>query len=74
MDLVLDEAHRVTDRETALRVVPGGRRHGTGAHPRKGVLKGLGFKAGRWVDVVTMQRPLNVGSATLGPGIDWGGG
>jgi L-amino acid N-acyltransferase YncA len=39
-----------------------------------GVLKGLGFKAGRWVDVVTMQRPLNVGSDTLGPGIDWGGG
>jgi L-amino acid N-acyltransferase YncA len=39
-----------------------------------GVLKGLGFKAGRWVDVVTMQRPLNVRSDTLGPGIDWGGG
>jgi len=38
-----------------------------------GVLKGLGFKAGRWVDVVTMQRPLNVGSEELGPGIDWGG-
>ena len=40
-----------------------------------GVLKGLGFKAGRWVDVVTMQRELNVGSqAPLGPGIDWVGG
>jgi len=39
-----------------------------------GALKRLGFKAGRWVDVVTMQRPLNVGSDTLGPGIDWGGG
>ena len=38
-----------------------------------GVFGGLGFKAGRWVDVVTMQRPLNVGSDTLGPGIDWGG-
>ncbi|HEY5409504.1 MAG TPA: GNAT family N-acetyltransferase, partial [Caulobacteraceae bacterium] len=38
-----------------------------------GVLKGLGFKAGRWVDVVTMQRELNVGTDTLGPGIDWGG-
>jgi phosphinothricin acetyltransferase len=38
-----------------------------------GVLKGLGFKAGRWVDVVTMQRQLNVGSDALGPGIDWGG-
>ena len=39
-----------------------------------GTLRGLGFKAGRWVDVVTMQRQLNVGSDTLGPGIDWGGG
>jgi L-amino acid N-acyltransferase YncA len=38
-----------------------------------GVLKGLGFKAGRWVDVVTMQRELNVGDDTAGPGIDWGG-
>lgn len=38
-----------------------------------GVLKGLGFKAGRWVDVVTMQRELNAGSDALGPGIDWGG-
>ena len=37
-----------------------------------GVLKGLGFKAGRWVDVVTMQRALNAGGDTLGPGIDWG--
>ncbi len=36
-----------------------------------GVLKGLGFKGGRWVDVVTMQRELN--AEALGPGIDWGG-
>ncbi len=41
-----------------------------------GTLRGLGFKAGRWVDVVTMQRKLNVGGgdAPAGPGIDWGGG
>ena len=37
-----------------------------------GVLEGLGFKAGRWVDVVTMQRELNAGDS-VGPGIDWGG-
>jgi L-amino acid N-acyltransferase YncA len=39
-----------------------------------GVMRGLGFKAGRWVDVVTMQRPLNAERDVLGPGIDWGGG
>ena len=38
-----------------------------------GILSGLGFKAGRWVDVVTMQRELNAGGDVLGPGIDWGG-
>ena len=29
---------------------------------RKGVLKAVGFKAGRWVDVVLMQRALNGGA------------
>jgi L-amino acid N-acyltransferase YncA len=39
-----------------------------------GVLRGLGFKAGRWVDVVTMQRVLNDGmdGPPTGPGMDWG--
>ncbi|HEY3889822.1 MAG TPA: N-acetyltransferase, partial [Caulobacteraceae bacterium] len=39
-----------------------------------GVLKGLGFKAGRWVDVVTMQRALNSGieGPPGEPGMDWG--
>ena len=32
-----------------------------------GVLNAVGYKAGRWVDVVIMQRPLNGGSA-LPPG------
>jgi len=32
-----------------------------------GVLSAAGFKAGRWVDVVMMQRPLN-GGASLPPG------
>jgi phosphinothricin acetyltransferase len=30
-----------------------------------GVLKSVGFKLGRWVDVVFMQRALNAGDATL---------
>jgi L-amino acid N-acyltransferase YncA len=30
-----------------------------------GVTRGLGFKCGRWVDVVWMQRRLNAGEATL---------
>jgi L-amino acid N-acyltransferase YncA len=34
-----------------------------------GVLGAVGFKAGRWVDVVIMQRPLNAGAAVPpGPG------
>ncbi len=34
-----------------------------------GVLSAAGFKAGRWVDVVIMQRPLNGGAETPpGPG------
>jgi L-amino acid N-acyltransferase YncA len=32
-----------------------------------GVTPGLGFKFGRWVDVVWMQRPLNGGDGTLPP-------
>lgn len=40
-----------------------------------GVLRGLGFKAGRWVDVVTMQRTLNSGMEGIPAeaGMDWGG-
>ena len=36
-----------------------------------GVGKSLGFKHGRWVDIVWMRKPLNGGDATLptGPGI-----
>ncbi|WP_254915917.1 GNAT family N-acetyltransferase [Pandoraea sp. PE-S2T-3] len=30
-----------------------------------GTLKSVGFKFGRWVDTVLMQRPLNTGDATL---------
>jgi phosphinothricin acetyltransferase len=39
-----------------------------------GTLRGLGFKAGRWVDVVTMQRTLNAGTEGVPTeaGMDWG--
>jgi phosphinothricin acetyltransferase len=42
----------------------------------KAVLPGLGFKFGRWVDVVWMQRPLNGGDASApdAPGLSLGGG
>jgi phosphinothricin acetyltransferase len=30
-----------------------------------GVLPAVGFKAGRWVDIVLMQRPLNGGDADI---------
>jgi phosphinothricin acetyltransferase len=38
-----------------------------------GTFGGLGFKAGRWVDVVMMQRELNAGVEAPGPGIAWSG-
>ena len=31
---------------------------------RAGVCRGVGFKHGRWVDVVFMRRPLGPGAAT----------
>jgi phosphinothricin acetyltransferase len=42
----------------------------------KGVMPGLGFKHGRWVDIVWMQRSLNGGAAEppSGGGIDLVGG
>jgi phosphinothricin acetyltransferase len=42
----------------------------------KGVMPALGFKQGRWVDVVQMQKSLNEGSAQLpsGAGLDLRGG
>ena len=33
-----------------------------------GTLEAIGFKLGRWVDSVLMQRPLGEGSASLPPG------
>lgn len=38
-----------------------------------GVLPGLGFKHGRWLDVVWMQKPLNGGAATTpdAPGLQF---
>lgn len=42
----------------------------------QGVMTNVGFKFGRWVDIVMMQRPLNGGMDTLpdGPGLPLGGG
>ena len=34
---------------------------------RIGTLRAVGFKHGRWVDTVLMQRPLGEGSGTLPP-------
>lgn len=43
--------------------------HRTCGFTHAGMLSGVGFKAGRWVDVVIMQRPLN-GGADVPPGPD----
>ena len=42
----------------------------------QGVGRGFGFKHGRWVDIVWMQRTLNGGDASApeGPGLQLGGG
>lgn len=42
----------------------------------KGVMTGVGFKLGRWMDIVMMEKPLNGGFETLpdGPGLPLGGG
>jgi len=42
----------------------------------QGVMKGVGFKLDRWMDIVMMMKPLNGGMATLpdGPGLPLGGG
>jgi hypothetical protein len=42
----------------------------------KGVMTGVGFKLGRWMDIVMMQKALNGGVETLpeGPGLPLGGG
>ena len=42
----------------------------------KGVMPALGFKHGRWLDIVWMQRALNEGAAAppSGPGLDLRGG
>jgi L-amino acid N-acyltransferase YncA len=42
----------------------------------QGVMPALGFKHGRWVDVVSMQKPLNGGANAppSGPGLDLRGG
>ncbi|VVD60063.1 L-methionine sulfoximine/L-methionine sulfone acetyltransferase [Pandoraea cepalis] len=37
-----------------------------------GVLKSVGFKFGRWIDTVLMQRPLNAGDATLPASVEPG--
>lgn len=42
----------------------------------KGVMTGVGFKFGRWMDIVMMEKALNGGTATLPdwPGLALGGG
>lgn len=42
----------------------------------KGVMTGVGFKLGRWMDIVLMQKPLGGGDGAPpdGPGLPLGGG
>ena len=41
--------------------------HAKAGFERSGVIKSVGFKLGRWVDVVMMQRALNGGDTTAPP-------
>lgn len=42
----------------------------------EGVMKAVGYKFGRWIDIVLMQRALNAGADAppVGPGLPLGGG
>ncbi|HEX4196079.1 MAG TPA: GNAT family N-acetyltransferase [Caulobacteraceae bacterium] len=77
---VIGEAEALGLRQMVAMIGDSGNAGSVGLHracgfESSGVLRGLGFKAGRWVDVVTMQRVLNSGVAEAPetPGIDWGG-
>ncbi|HZC17403.1 MAG TPA: GNAT family N-acetyltransferase [Caulobacteraceae bacterium] len=77
---VIDEAEARGLRQMVAMIGDSGNAGSIGVHRScgfepSGVLRGLGFKAGRWIDVVTMQRALNSGRENLpdNPGIDWGG-
>lgn len=41
--------------------------HRKAGFEQSGIIKGVGFKFGRWVDIVMMQRALNGGASTLPP-------
>lgn len=45
--------------------IPSIRLHEAFGFQRSGVLRGVGFKLGRWVDTVLMQRALGAGDGTL---------
>ncbi len=45
--------------------VPSIRLHAALGFRRTGIIASVGFKHGRWVDVVLMQRPLGVGGTSL---------
>jgi phosphinothricin acetyltransferase len=47
------------------------RAHERAGFAHAGVLKGIGFKLGRWIDVVLMQRALNGGATTAPQGRGW---
>jgi phosphinothricin acetyltransferase len=41
--------------------------HAKAGYAHAGTVKAVGFKLGRWVDIVFMQRALNGGDASMPP-------
>jgi phosphinothricin acetyltransferase len=81
LQALIDECERLGLRQMAAVIGDSGNDASIALHRAcgfelKAVLPGLGFKFGRWVDVVWMQRALGPGDgrAPDGPGLNLGGG
>ncbi|WP_374472898.1 N-acetyltransferase family protein [Phenylobacterium sp.] len=78
---VLDQCQALGLRQVVAVIGDSGNEASIGLHRAlgfadAGVVRDVGFKHGRWVDIVMMQKPLNGGAETLPgtPGLALGGG
>jgi L-amino acid N-acyltransferase YncA len=81
LNSVVEDCERLGLRQMVAVIGDSGNMGSVGLHRAcgfefKAALPGVGFKFGRWVDVVWMQRPLNAGadSPPDAPGLTLGGG
>jgi phosphinothricin acetyltransferase len=70
LSVLIDECTSLGYRQLVAVIGDSGNAGSIGLHAhlgfiRSGVLRSTGYKFGRWVDTVMMQRPLGVGDGTL---------